>query len=73
MAMGTRKRHAKQASMWVATQDLPRSGAHPFYTRLNQILDEHDFDKYAEELCQRFYSDGGATAAAARTLLPAVC
>jgi hypothetical protein len=51
MAMGTRKRHAKQASMWVATQDLPRSGAHPFYTRLNQILDEHDFDKYVEELC----------------------
>jgi hypothetical protein len=28
MAMGTRKRHAKQASMWVATQDLPRTAAH---------------------------------------------
>jgi hypothetical protein len=27
MAMGTRSRHAKQASMWVATQDLPRSAA----------------------------------------------
>ena len=40
--------------MWVATQDLPRSAAHPFYTRLNQILDEHDFDKYAEGLWQRF-------------------
>jgi hypothetical protein len=25
MAMGKRRRHAKQASMWVATQDLPRS------------------------------------------------
>jgi transposase len=59
MAMGKRKRLAKQASMWVATQDLPRSAAHPFYTRLNQILDEHDFDKYVEELCQRFYSDEG--------------
>ena len=22
--------------------------AHPFYTRLNQILDEHDFDGYVE-------------------------
>ena len=30
--------------MWVATLDLPRSAAHPFYTRLNQILDKHDFD-----------------------------
>ena len=58
--------------MWVATQDLPRSAAHPFHTRLNQILDEHDFDKYVEGLCQRFYSDEGATWAAGRTLLPAV-
>jgi hypothetical protein len=38
--------------MWVATQDLPRSAAHPFYTRLNQILDQHDFDGFVE---------GGAT------------
>jgi hypothetical protein len=30
MAMGKRKRRARQASMWVATQDLPRSAAHPF-------------------------------------------
>ncbi len=28
-------------------------------TRLNQILDEHDFDQYVEERCQRFYSDEG--------------
>lgn len=43
----------------VATQDLPRSPAHPFYARLNQILNEHDFDKYVEGLCQRFYADEG--------------
>jgi transposase len=59
MAMGKRKRHAKQSSMWVATQDLPRSAAHPFYARLNQILDQHDFDGYVEGLCQRFYADEG--------------
>ena len=57
--MGKRKRHAKQASMWVATQDLPRSAAHPFYVRLNQILDQHDFDGYVEGLCERFYADEG--------------
>jgi hypothetical protein len=56
---GQTKAAREQASMWVATQDLPRSAAHPFYTRLNQVLDEHDFDKYVEELCQRFYSDEG--------------
>jgi hypothetical protein len=36
------------ASMWVAINDLPRSASHPFYTRLNQILDTHDFDGYVE-------------------------
>ena len=30
--------------MWVATQDLRRTAGHPFYARLNQILDKHDFD-----------------------------
>ena len=45
--------------MWVATQDLPRSAAHPFYARLNQILDQHAFDRYVEGLCERFYADDG--------------
>ena len=44
MAMGKRRRHAKQASMRVSTEDLPRSAAHPFYRRLNQIFDQDDFD-----------------------------
>jgi transposase len=59
MAMGKRRRRVKQVSMWVATNDLPRSAAHPFYLRLNHILDEHDFDGYVEGLCQRFYADEG--------------
>jgi ribosomal protein L31 len=42
--------------MWVATQDLPRSVAHPFYTRLNQVLEQHDFDGHVEGLYQRFLS-----------------
>ena len=59
MAMGKRRRQAEQASMWVATHDLPRSAAHPFYGRLNQILDQHDFDGFVEGLCERFYADEG--------------
>jgi hypothetical protein len=43
--------------VWVATQDVPRTVGHPFYARLNQILDKHDFDGYVEELCQRFYAN----------------
>lgn len=57
MAMGKRRRRATQTSMWVATQDLPRSAAHPFYARLNHILDQADFDGYVESLCQHFYAD----------------
>ena len=42
--------------MWVATQELPRSAGHPFYSRLNRVLDEAGFDGYAEQVCARFYS-----------------
>ena len=69
--MGKRRRHAKQASMWVATQDLPRSAAHPFYTRLNQILDEHDFDGYVEGLLRAILRGRGPARAAAGPLFPA--
>jgi hypothetical protein len=57
MAMGKRRRVAKQTSMWVSTQDVPRSAAHPFCPRLNQILDKADFDGYVEGLCHRFYAN----------------
>jgi hypothetical protein len=45
--------------MWVAINELPRTAAHPFYTQLNRVLGNHDFDAYAEELCQRFYAADG--------------
>ena len=57
MAMGKRRRRPRQQSMWVATQDLPRSAAHPFYAQLNRLLDAADFDTYVEGLCQPFYAD----------------
>ena len=56
MAMGKRRRHAKQAWMWVATQDRPGSAAPPFYTRLNQMLEKHDVDSYVKGWCQPFYA-----------------
>jgi transposase len=54
MAMGKRK--SKQAPMWVAATDLPVSPGHPFYTRLNTILDEAGFDRFAETACAGFYA-----------------
>ncbi len=54
--MGKRKRKHRQQSMWIATQDLPRSAAHPFYARLNRILEQNRFDDYVEDLCSAFYA-----------------
>jgi len=54
MAMG--KRTSEHAPMWVAATDLPASPGHPFYVRLNAILDEAGFDRFAEEQCQPFYA-----------------
>jgi len=56
MAMGKRKRKHRQQSMWICTQDLPRSASHPFYARLNRILARNGFDEYVEELCSAFYA-----------------
>lgn len=54
MAMG--KRTSEQAPMWVAASDLPASPGHPFYARLNTILDDAGFDRFAEEQCEQFYA-----------------
>jgi transposase len=54
MAMG--KRTSEQAPMWIPTTDLPVSPGHPFYVRLNAILDEAGFDRFAEEQCRPFYA-----------------
>lgn len=43
MALGRRKH--RQDSLWVATQELPRTGGHVFYERVNRLLDEHGFDR----------------------------
>ena len=50
------KRKSEQAPLWVATSDLPVSPGHPFYARLNAILDEAGFDRFAEEQCREFYA-----------------
>ena len=42
--------------MWIPTTDLPVSPGHPFYARLNAILDEAGFDRFAEEQCGPFYA-----------------
>ena len=52
--MGKKKR--RQETLWVATSDLPMSPGHPFYQRLNELLDSRGFDTFAEGECRRYYA-----------------
>src|SRR5213594_1596549 len=54
MAMG--KRTSEQAPLWIPTTELPVSPGHPFYVRLNEILDTAGFDRFVEEQCRPFYA-----------------
>ena len=56
MAMGRRKKRVRQEGLWTPTAALPVGASHPFYQRLNQILDDKKFDEYVEEICAEFYA-----------------
>src|SRR5450755_3758257 len=56
MAMGRRKKQ-RQQSLFVAATDLPRSAAHPFYAKLNEVLAGWKFDAFVEEQCAPFYAE----------------
>jgi len=57
MAMGTRKDRERQEDLWVAYTDMAVGPGHPFYVRLNEVLDGEGFDAFVEELCARFYAE----------------
>ena len=54
--MGRRKKRVRQEGLWTPTAALPVGASHPFYQRLNQILDEKKFDEYVETICEGFYA-----------------
>ncbi len=55
MAMG--RCEAEQQSMWVASQELARSPGHPFYDRLNEVLEAAGFDRFVETVCAPHYAN----------------
>jgi transposase len=55
MAMGRRKK-SRQGALWVQASGVARSPGHPFYERLNRILDNEGFDAFAEGECAKFYA-----------------
>ena len=54
MAMGTREMRQRQEQLWYGG-DLPTAPGHPFYKRLNEVLDKAKFDRFCEKSCAGFY------------------
>lgn len=55
--MGTRKQRQRQEQLWVTHTELATGPGHPFYTRLNELLDQEKFDEFAEVECAQFYAE----------------
>jgi transposase len=56
MAMGTRKKRERQEGLWYGGE-LAAAPGHPFYKRLNEVLDNAGFDTFCETNCASFYHD----------------
>ena len=56
MAMGKRPVARQASPLWVETADLPTSDGHPFFERLNRVLEDCGFDAFVEGLCSAFYA-----------------
>src|SRR3974390_1447470 len=57
MSMGTRKHRQRQEQLWVTHTELATGPGHPFYRRLNELLDGEKFDEFCEGECAKFYAD----------------
>lgn len=59
--MGMRRRkESRDQELWIATDKLAGAPGHVFYRKLNQLLAEHGFDRFVEELCLPFYEPTGS-------------
>jgi transposase len=57
MGMGTRRRRQRQERLWISDNELAKGPAHPFYKRVNELLETKQFDEFAEKECARFYAE----------------
>src|ERR1700693_3890056 len=56
MAMGTRRQRQRQESLWISHNELAKGPGHPFYKRVNELLETERFDEFAEKECAKFYA-----------------
>jgi hypothetical protein len=58
MSLGKRDRE-KQDSIWIPYNKAPRSPGHPFYEKLNELLEKDGFDGWVEDLCAKYFKQKG--------------
>ena len=54
--MGRREDQQTQESLWIAHRELAVSPGHPFYEKLNELLEAELFGAFVEVLSARFYA-----------------
>ena len=59
MSLGKRGANEKQEPIWIEAARVATPVGHPFYERLNRLLDKRGFDAFAESACQSFYAKVG--------------
>ena len=53
----SKRRTQRQQELRIHTADIATPAGHPFYQRLNDLLEQQGFDPFAEEHCAPFYAE----------------
>jgi len=56
MSMSKRQTEQQQ-EFWINTATIATSPSHPFYQRLDRLLNKHGFDRFVESRCEGFYAE----------------
>jgi len=51
-----RRRRQRPEQLWISHNELAKGPGHPFYKRVNELLEMKQFDEFAEKECARFYA-----------------
>jgi hypothetical protein len=46
----------RSKDIWIAHTELASAPGHPFYQRLNELLEAEKFDEFVESRCAKFYA-----------------
>ena len=57
MSLGRKSDQGTTEDLFISYSDLPKGPSHPFFTRLDKILQKHAFDTFCEELCASYYAE----------------